>query len=879
MSIRCACRAAFLSLALVCAGLMLACGSSGGGEAGLEPTRTLAGTVTVDQFTVGADERVACMGDVQVQCQTATITGLLYAEPATGDGTAGTGITIQSEGDVTVVGRVAAGAGTDGAAEGAGGTGGELTIQSTGGNLTLGSETATRQAADGNPHGVHSGDGGDGGGGHFGGAGGDGGAIQLLCPNGTLTIHPAPGLFQPGSGGQGGDGGFRGEDINNLPEDETITLTNTGGSAQGVYFECAQLVGLATEPTEETYEGLPVTGVVLEPTAWSGGAGGDAGGFYLGVDPQTLEPDHPAPTSRQSADAIDHWSFNHGPLLTEGANGGDGFPASGSGGNVVADLSGSSSPTSGQNGSLTIANGGDAGDISTLGGGLRGFVASGWHQTFGLGEVKPGAGGDATAKASNGANGSPGSNGGNGGKASAKGGEGGLILSLTASFEMAPGFGRGGHAVAEGGAGGRGGDGLGRGEGGDGGAGGEAEGTGGFGAARWGDYQAPGGNATSVTGSGGAGGNSYTRPGHGGAPPLTFAIPGPGNPAGQKIERQGSIGPDGGLLEDIPADEPDTSQRSYDVIYRPVWADDAIRYLEQFITLEGEFWQYELRAAGRQTEALGGPGNPLRANPGQSMVVSRNGRDLWVASEAGDGVRLYKDFQTGGDVPPLAILTGEAGAATFPVQAIHLDWGQTILYAVTGTSTIYAWRNATLVDSDRPADWTIDLTDAEGGCNSLTGDVFGDRLFVLLGSNRIGVLDNASLQRGETPFSRFIDGVANGTSGIAFDTHHQRLYVERTDRTGGNHAVAMVDNAGTASGNVTPTLLQGDATGLSSPGNPDLGWAQAIQVDPQLDALFVQTSQGSLLSFQIASSLAGNVAPTGVTDSRNSVAMAVYPTP
>ena len=101
------------------------------GEWQLPPTDRLSGVVVVDEFVVGADDRIECTDDVTVQCQTATITGELYGLDADAAGGDGVSVSIEAQGDVTVTGLLAGGDGTDGAEtenDANGGAGGSVSV-------------------------------------------------------------------------------------------------------------------------------------------------------------------------------------------------------------------------------------------------------------------------------------------------------------------------------------------------------------------------------------------------------------------------------------------------------------------------------------------------------------------------------------------------------------------------------------------------------------------------------------------------------------------------------------------------------------------------------------------------------------------------------
>ena len=102
--------------------------------------RTISGTVTEQAFVVSAGEGVACDGDVVIECDTATIQGVLFSLPGGQDGA---DITINAQNDVTVTGSIAAGDGQSGLTDGDGGDGGDVTLVSAQGSITIGTQGGT----------------------------------------------------------------------------------------------------------------------------------------------------------------------------------------------------------------------------------------------------------------------------------------------------------------------------------------------------------------------------------------------------------------------------------------------------------------------------------------------------------------------------------------------------------------------------------------------------------------------------------------------------------------------------------------------------------------------------------------------------------------
>ena len=505
-------------------------------------TRTISGTVTEQNFVVGAGERVACDGDVVIECDTATIQGVLFSLPGGQDGS---DITINAQNDVTVAGSIAAGEGQSGLTDGDGGDGGDVTINSANGDITVGTpggvSSVPQQAGD--PV-IGAGDAGDGGEGQLGGAGGKGGTVTLDAINGTVTIHQAPSLLQIGNGGNGGRGVVGGQDLLTFTIPEQ--LTNGGGDSGSLVVHCNDLVGVDAQDSGQTMDGKPVYVGVLDDGVGSGAKGGDAGDFYFGVDPDTGEstwPEHVPPaavTPRQS-----------GAIKTElviGADGGHGWQG-GHGAPVAVDRSGHRTPMGADGRNLDAWGGG---------GGQGGRTQPGTHKSLAgpcvllLGNgpiVVGGDGGNAVAVGYPGGPGEACSPGCRGGRMVAYGGDGGCVHpNLLPDKYLAPG--RGGKAYATGGPGGLGGSCCNPPQPGPcGGSGGYARAYGGVGG--WllptsAAVLGAGGNTKATGGMGGKGGDG-DPPGTGGeGGAATASTPGLGDPSGtNEGQHNGADGPDG----------------------------------------------------------------------------------------------------------------------------------------------------------------------------------------------------------------------------------------------------------------------------------------------------------------------------------------------
>lgn len=835
-------------------------GCGGGGRGVDEPTQTLTGRVTYTDFVVGADERIACSGDVTIACRTATINGRLYSLPGSAAGSAGASLTIEAEQELTVTGSVAAGDGQPGGADGGGGDGGTLRLVSAHGGLTLGASPTARQAGD-QPI-LAAGEGGNGGNGDWGGAGGHGGKIVLECPDGVLDLQLQAALVHPGNGGRGGTGATYGEAMGDYPTEGDLALTNRGGNGGTVEFTCNELLGVELTATDETHDGLPVRIAEVDAAVWSGGNGGDAGDYYLGVDPGTGEASHPAPASRQDDQS---WRWMRSNIVLTGQDGGNGFPNSGSGGDLTVDLNESIPPGQGGDGATVVLEAGNGGEV-TLNDTFVGTVSHVWLRFLPRQQINLGHGGNAQAHGGNGAPGPAGGKGGNGGNANARGGKaggwfGGGVLDWTVTSTS----GRGGHGLGTGGNGGQGGNAPDEGQppGGAGGDGGRGTGVGGNGNVLNDGWGTPGGDGRGRGGNGGNGGNSYGQPGSGGDYGGAFGWPGFGTPNGQDETRYGGAGQNGRRL---PSQPPEGTS-VFTAVLRRVTDTEGVGLAPELFTTHGH----------RALSLLGGPNNPLLPALGQSMAASEDGLDVYFCSTAGDGVRRYHDTGAGGDVPPDLRLSPNGTSQTFLPVALWLDTGRDTLYCVSGSAVLLAWERVSEITTNRAPDRSCQLTDAGTGLTGITGDSRTDRLFLCDGSTRVGVVDLASGRNGATRFDRVITGALQGASGLAYDAVHDLLFVPRVDLAGGQHGVGLVANAGLANGAVTPTLLTGPSTGLTAPsGSPEVNRPVALCSFGEENLLFVQAAEGRLLMFSQASTLSGDDAPLNIQELNGGVAALVY---
>ena len=814
--------------------LVAGCGSHGPALPGPGDTdRQITGTVVENDFTVPAGQRVACLGDVVVQCETATIEGELLAQPATGSGQNGSSITIQSQGDVTLEGRIVAGAATDGAAETGGGDGGAVTVESTDGDITVGGDavTADGAAAAGGTV-LQSGNGGHGGDGTLGGAGGHGGDILLDCPNGTLTINPGADMFVIGNGGSGGQAAYAGESLQGvgLPEQ----MPNLGGDSGRLLLRASDYVGV--EPQEFTHpiDNQVVKAAVVEGIAASGGHGGDAGDVSMTLVSAAKSSGR---TDRVAAEP----NLPDDPNTVAGADGGNGAISGGDGADATFNRSGQQAPWGGQwdNEPSTSAVGGEGGGAST--GSWSGTLVMAFYP----GDLYGGDGGNATARARQGGNGGACEAGDGGGGADASGGPGGKVFCpLAASDTLHPGA--GGDAVAIAGHGGDAGDCCepDPGDGQPGGEGGSAEAFGGPGGHAFGGptdptSSGPGGDASAASGRGGNGGDGVPR-GDAGWGGTVKADPGWGTPNGRKlVKTKGANGARGDHCTPPPP-----KPRTY-TLFAQKSPSRAISVYQQ--------WLSYITTAGSTN--LGGANFQVELFEGQSIAVTPSGGRLFACTRDGE-IWAYNDPATGGDRPPDAKVAIPNPNNEFERPQVWLDDQRDILYCSMDVF-IYAYHGASSMQSGAAPTRTIQVPQNTSSRIPMAGDPDNDRLFAAFG-NTVHVFDDVSGLSGLRAGDRVIQPSNRQLLGIAYDSQRDLAYVCQNDNYPGG--VSVIADASSADGAITPVrVLAGNNTGFVT--NEMMGCA----VFPDDDLLFV--AQGGFLAetrvmvWENASTADGNLAP------------------
>lgn len=799
------------------------------------PTSQITGVHVVTDFVVDADERIECVGDVTVQCDSATITGEVYSLPASGAGADGGSITIAAQGDVVVTGILEAGDGAPGDPEQGGGDGGTLAITSADGSITLGgTEVASAQGV---PSRAIAGDGGDGGAGLLGGPGGTGGSLVLDCSNGALTINQQPGLLHLGNGGDGGDGVVAGDDL--LTFEVPEELSNGGGNSGVLSFHCSALAGIAFQDTGGLHEGAPLHCGVFDDGVTGGGVGGDAGDFTYGVDPITEGSTWPSmATTAQAAQDL--------PQQTEivGTSGGSGQFGGGRG--AAARAEAPLAVGAGADGRRASARGGEGGEVGVE----PGVVGPNdsiwvWLAQPESGGAKGGDGGHAFARASAGNSGGPGQNGGWGGWAHAAGGGGGATYCPTgADPQQYPG-GDGGDATAVAGDAGNGGDNCyPPGQGGDGGKGGSATAAGGEGGGQLvldGDphiagYGA-GGDAVATGGKGGDGGNG-NPPGAGNGSVDSIARGGEGEPEGSAQLTQGVGGQGGAQCVVFPHNGYTVASASGDYTHR--------------ITLSTPLWPGGVTPQQVQTVYLGGPDNPVAQLVGQTIALSPGAGRLWAASVG--GVFVYNNPLAGGDRPPDLILTPSGVEQPgFIADCLWYDTTTDALYCADGAD-IYAWHGASTMAANAVANRTIHVSSLGAPTfGSITGAGDRDIMFGAAG-RRVVVIDAISAIRGTVEPDRIINTEPGATGGLAYDSGRDRLYAACRDQLLSEHRLIAIANASAAEGVTAVTAVGGIGT------SPDR-WPVAVAVFPQFDEVLVGVVYGDLVAFAGASELTDQSTP------------------
>ncbi len=819
------------------------------GEYTLPPTRTIGPGVVIEAaLIVGAEERVECLGETTIQCETATIAGELYSSSPTAAGDTAGGITIDAQGDVALSGAMWAGDGAAGdlsTSSGQGGDGGSVAINSANGDITVGVEAQTSADAP-DPY-LGAGDAGVGADDlttAVPGPGGQGGSVSLSCPNGLLTIHPRAGLIHVGNGGDGGTG--------HVPVDSDIEQSDPpedgpdGGNAGLLSMECDAFAGL------EEQEGA----IVIDPPEMlTGGNGGDGGGLWVcvevGVTPDESETSAAVATCASSAGS----RTARGLADVAQGNGGVSWYSGGGGGDATCP----GEPGKGGDYSTvyyyTKYLGSDGvGYIGEKGGDLRfGSIVTqsgqSWPAIYPKDLYAGGKGGDVSMGGwSLGLFPAPCTDGRAGGGARAIGGPGGRVIEdgLPAVWlaRMNIVGGAGGNARAQAGNGQPGGDCCASppGQGGKGGnAGSIALATGGNGGNQVAGRGGKAGNATAIGADGGRGGNG-SPPGIGGQATgtvvATAGTPGTGSPPGDEGATEHHYGEPGAAGQACPAD------KNYGVVVSSSPQKKIYGY-PAF---------YNTAVAGNQVEpafTLGGTNSPIQAWQGQSMIFSPDNSLLWAGNELG-GMCLYRNpLTTSGDRAPDLQLHMD-GTQWY---SIWYEAQADILYATTmSAALIYAWDGASVGSANRPPDRTIAVPDYWGQ-GYLTGAAGSSVLFMaarLNGVDSVLVFDGADSRNGVSAPDRSWrpqNFKAANTHALSWDDTRNLLYVGVPNLS----QIHVYSDASTREGSATPNRT----ITIDFPGKVTVDWITGVIVAPEHDLLFVSMYKGQTMVFRRASSLQG----------------------
>ncbi len=788
------------------------------------PDRQISGVVVEAEFVVADGEVVEAVGDTVIQCNSASISGSLFSRPSGPGGANGAHITIEATGDVSMSGTIETAPGQPGdSATQTGGDGGDLTVSSSGGSITIGAPQGSAGSAQAGGPSFRTGDGADG---TDEGAGGNGGSIRLAAPNGTLSVEQAAELFVIGRGGDGGRLFVGGADLPGYAPPPQ--LPNGGGDGGAVELDAQHTEGVELLARGQLPDGTPAYEATFDDGVVVGGAGGDAGGFYYGVDPQTGSSTWPTSVGARQVRPAQ-------AMLIAGAAGGDGIRRAGHGQSI--------SIIDGNTGQA----GGDGRDVEVRGGdgGHCGGWTTGGEFVYirGSGSYVAGNGGDVHLRAAAGKAGASNGNGGAGGGAVASGGTGGNTC-LIALDGAAACPGRGGNAEAIGGAGGNGGSTCSPpGPGGGGGRGGDARATGGDGglAVGGGGSRGGGGGAEATGGDGGNGGDGAPAGGGGQAGTATTTA-GAGSPNGSESRQNGTPGSPGSICGNI-------SQKLYSTITYSILN-------QRRVTIRPSALEVAVIPSQAEAVELGGDENPFRVTGTQSLVATADFGVLWGIHDY-DKVYMYRTPSAGGDRPPDVILTTTGTQPGDWMTSLWYDQSNDRLYCTHGTS-ISVWHNASQAQANRAADRTIAVT-GTATLTNISGDAERDVLFAITDDNgvnyRLICIDGIGTAQGTIAPSRQIDANNFGV-GLAYSGASDRLYVGKHEpaNPAGTARVLVISNASAASGVVTPDVLRGPLSGIDN-------YIVGLQVIAADDALFVGCANASLLAFPFASTIAGDTQP------------------
>lgn len=244
------------------------------------------------------------------------------------------------------------------------------------------------------------------------------------------------------------------------------------------------------------------------------------------------------------------------------------------------------------------------------------------------------------------------------------------------------------------------------------------------------------------------------------------------------------------------------------------------------------------------------------------MTVNGALDQLYVAN-AGFSVLGLVEFDSAstatGNIAPTRTLSGSNTGFDAGVKAVAVNFTTNVLFMGTSANGIRIFDNASTVSGNTAPNRTL-----SGGATGLQfvvglfADSTNDRLYVANASPAsILIWNSASTVNGNSPPTRTLSGAATTLSVPRYalvDTTRDKLYVAEAS-TG---SILIWDNASTVNGNVAPTrVISGANTQIVSPAG--------LALDPARDELYVGTlaqTGKTILVFGSISSASGNVSPS-----------------
>ncbi len=236
-------------------------------------------------------------------------------------------------------------------------------------------------------------------------------------------------------------------------------------------------------------------------------------------------------------------------------------------------------------------------------------------------------------------------------------------------------------------------------------------------------------------------------------------------------------------------------------------------------------------------------------NPEGIIVDVVNDR-LYVGDPLGNGIKIWNSASTvTGNTPPSRVIRGPDTTLNCPL-GIFVDSKNQRLYVASNTTSISIWDNANAITGPIAPNRVI--TTASMAPNGLTLDVEGDRLYVTSNNNAILIWDNASTANGSVAPSRTVMGASTTLiqpSGIFLDKSNDRLYICNS----GGGSILAFNSASTINGNVAPSRTI-TSTSLYTP--------VGLSLDLQNDRIYAADyNNQSVLIFNNASTINGSISP------------------